>query len=197
MSSATRDQIREAALHVFARKGYANTLVEDVAGEAGVSKGTIYTYFDRKEELLGAVYHGLREELRGREEDVLSSDRPPLDKIRLMLRSFVDVVGSREALAQVILDIWIAGMRDPDRFGIDFSDVYASYRALLKELLSAAQVRGEMKTDLPSLTPAVVMGAVDGVFLQWLLDPDAVNFPDAADDILEVLYRGLRSREAS
>lgn len=182
---------------MFARKGYANTLVEDVAGEAGVSKGTIYTYFDRKEELLGAVYHGLREELRGREEDVLSSDRPPLDKIRLMLRSFVDVVGSREALAQVILDIWIAGMRDPDRFGIDFSDVYASYRALLKELLSAAQVRGEMKTDLPSLTPAVVMGAVDGVFLQWLLDPDAVNFPDAADDILEVLYRGLRSREAS
>ena len=60
-----REQIQWAALRVFAREGYQNTVVEDVAAEAGVSKGTIYTYFDRKEELLGAVAQGFMDELTG------------------------------------------------------------------------------------------------------------------------------------
>ena len=188
-----REQIQRAALRAFARKGYRNTVVEDVAQEAGVSKGTIYTYFDRKEELLGAVFHDLVAEFEGRERAILESDRPPLEKIRAMLHEFVDVVGSQEGFANVMLDIWGASMRDADRFGIDFSALYARSRALLRELLEEAQVRGDVPQDLSPVAPTVLIGAVEGVLLQWLLDPENVDFPGSADDIVDLLYRGIRA----
>jgi TetR/AcrR family fatty acid metabolism transcriptional regulator len=192
-----RKQIQEAALRVFARKGYRNTVVEDVAKEAGVSKGTIYTYFDRKEELLGAVARGLMAELEGREEAILESDRPPLEKIRAMLHEFVDAVGHREGFANVMLDIWGAGLRNPDRFGIDFAALYAEYRALLRTLLREAQARGDVPADLTSVAPTVLIGAIEGVLLQWLLDPENVDFPEAADDVIDLLYEGIRADDAS
>ncbi|PQJ34376.1 hypothetical protein BSZ35_06965 [Salinibacter sp. 10B] len=178
-------------MRVFARKGYQETVVEDIAEEAGVSKGTIYTYFDRKEELLGAVHQGLFEEMEVRQAQVLESDRSPLGKIRALLHDFVDIVGGKEDRAQVLLDIWVAGMRDPDRFEINFAEAYAEYRALLRELLEEAQARGDVPDDLPKIAPSVLIGAIDGLLLQWLLDPDSVDFANSADDVLDVLYRGV------
>lgn len=192
-SGDRREQIRRAALRVFARKGYRNTVVEDVAKEAGVSKGTIYTYFDRKEKLLGAVFQDLMEEMEARKMEILESDRPPLEKIRALHHSFVDVVSGDGAFARVMLDVWVAGVRDPERFGIDFATLYAEYRALVRHLLDQAAVRGDVPDDLPDVTPAVLIGAVEGVLLQWVLDPEGVDFPDAADDIVDLLYRGIRS----
>ena len=197
MASSRDQQIRSAARRVFARKGYENTNVEDVAAAAEVSKGTIYTYFDRKEDLLGAVHHDLLDEMEGRIETVLASDRPPLEKIRVMLHDFVEVVGSHDEAAQVMLDIWAAGMRHPERFDIDFGVLYADYRALLRDLLAEAEARGDVPDDLPPVTPALLIGAIDGVFLQWLLDPDALSFPEAADDLIDLLYRGIETRGAS
>ncbi len=196
-SSERRTQIREAALRVFARKGYQATVVEDVAEEAGVSKGTIYTYFDRKEELLGAVYEGMFEEMEARQAQILESDRSPLEKIRALLHDFVEIVGGQEGRAQVLLDIWVAGMRDPDRFDINFAEAYAQYRALLRDLLREAKSRGEVPDDLPDVAPSVLIGAIDGLLLQWLLDPDSVDFPGSADDVLNVLYRGVAANDGA
>lgn len=180
-------------MRVFARQGYQDTVVGDVAAEAGVSKGTIYTYFDRKEELLGAVYQELFDEMKALEAQVLESDRPPLEKVRALLQNFVEIVGGQGEFAQVILDLWVAGMRAPERFEIDFEKVYAEYRTLLRALLREAKERGDVPDDLPTVAPSVLIGAVDGVLLQWLLDPENVDFPGAADDMITVLYRGIES----
>jgi TetR/AcrR family fatty acid metabolism transcriptional regulator len=192
-----RTQLREAALQVFARKGYRNAVVEDVAAEAGVAKGTVYTYFDRKEELLGAVFEGHLEELRARQDEILESDRLPLEKIRALHHGFADLLGEDDAFARVLLDIWTAGMQDPERFGIDFKTLYAEYRALVRQLLEEAEAQGDIRTDLPQLTPAVLIGAIEGVLLQWVLDPEGVEFPEAADDVIDVLYRGVRRPDSS
>jgi len=193
-----RTQIRKAALRVFARKGYRNTVVEDVAREAGVSKGTIYTYFDRKEELLGAVFRGLMDEMEGRESAILRSDRAPLEKIRRLLHAFIDVLSSHEEdVARVMLDIWVVSVQDPERFGIDFADLYAQYRRLFRDLLWDAQAQGDVPSDLSAVAPAVLIGAIEGMLLQWLLDPENVDFPGAADDIIDLLYRGIQGGGAS
>lgn len=196
-SSDRRTQLREAALRVFARKGYRNTVVEDVAEEAGVAKGTVYTYFDRKEELLGAVYEGLMGELQSRQTEILESDRAPLDKIQAIHRSFADLLSGNEDLARVMLDVWVAGMQDPERFGIDFKMLYAEYRALVRQLLDEAEAKGDVREDLPDLTPTVLIGAIEGALLQWVIDPENVDFPEAADDIIDVLYRGVRRPDSS
>lgn len=198
MSPDRRTQIQEAALRVFSRQGYRNTVVADVAAEAGVSKGTIYTYFDRKEELLGAVFEGLMHELEEGEAAILESDRSPLEKIRALIHEFVKIIGHQEeGFSHVMLDIWMASLQDPDTFGIDFAELYAGYRALLGELLREAQEQGDVPADLAAIAPTVLIGAVEGVLLQWLLDPENVAFPEAADDIVDLLYDGIRQRDVS
>ncbi|MFB6286232.1 MAG: TetR/AcrR family transcriptional regulator [Candidatus Bipolaricaulia bacterium] len=185
-----RAQVRDAALRVFARKGYDNAVVEDVADEAGVAKGTVYLYFDRKEELLGSVFHGLMNELRTRRTEIMESNRPPLDKVRVLHRAFADIFRDNNDLARVMLDIWVAGMQDPERFGIEFDTLYAEHRALVRGLLKEAQRRGEVREDLPALTPAILVGAIEGLLLQWALDPASADFPKATDEVVDVLYRG-------
>jgi AcrR family transcriptional regulator len=157
----------------------------------------VYTYFDRKEALLGAVHRGLLNKLRARQAKILESDRPPLEKIRALHLGFADLLAEDDALARVLPDIWTAGMQDPERFGIDFKSLYAEYRTLVRRLLTEAEARDDVRADLPAQTPAVLIGAIEGVLLQWVIDPEGVDFSEAADDIIDVLYRGLRRPDAS
>lgn len=43
----------------------------------------------------------------------------------------------------------------------------------------------------------MLIGAIEGVLLQWLLDPENVDFPEGADDVIDLLYDGIRSENAS
>lgn len=63
-------QIRRAALKLFNEKGFSATRLEDVAEEAGVSKGTIYLYFEGKEDLFFAIIRGVVPEIRNKQEEM-------------------------------------------------------------------------------------------------------------------------------
>ncbi len=73
----TREHILETALALFARKGYAETTMRDIASEAGCSLGLAYRYFARKEEMVLALYERLASEL---EEEVAGLPPLPLAK---------------------------------------------------------------------------------------------------------------------
>jgi TetR/AcrR family fatty acid metabolism transcriptional regulator len=188
-----RRDITAAALRVFARKGYRRAVVADVAAEAGVSKGTIYTYFSRKEHLLGAVFDRLVEEAAVRRRQIADSDRRPLDKIRALLHVVADVYDGDESRAAALLDLWTAALRDPQRFGIDFTSAHDETRRLLRDLLEEAERQGDIGADRPETTPALLLAASEGVFLHGLLDPDAVDVSAHLNDLVDLCYRGLRA----
>ena len=62
------------------------------------------------------------DEVRQQQAEILESDRPPLAKTRALHLVFADRLGRNDDFARVMLDIWGAGMRDPERFGIDFPE---------------------------------------------------------------------------
>ncbi len=98
-------ELIDAALRVFAERGYRGTRLEEVAEAAGVTKGTIYHYFDTKEELLlGAIEH-YRALAFGRIEEVLGD--PALssaDRIRLVVRrTFAGGSGPRRDLLSLLV----------------------------------------------------------------------------------------------
>jgi len=189
-----RRDIEDAALRVFARKGYRRAVVADVAAEAGVSKGTIYTYFSRKEHLLGAVFDRITHEAAVRRKRIVNSDRPPLEKIRALLHVVTDVFASDETLATAMIDLWVAGLRYPDRFGIDFRSFYGETRSVFRDLLR--EVEKQDDTGVPGSTAAVLVGAADGLFLQWLFDPDNVDVSTGLDDLAALLDLRRRPPDA-
>jgi AcrR family transcriptional regulator len=84
---ARPQELLDAALSVFAERGYRNTRLEEVAEEAGVTKGTIYHYFSTKEELLRRAIEHHHERGFGQLEALLAGQRGPASaRLRLLLR---------------------------------------------------------------------------------------------------------------
>src|SRR5690349_13686542 len=91
-------EILDAALAVFAERGYRNTRLEDVGEAAGVTKGAIYHYFANKEELLLRAIDRHHEQAFGRVEEVLRDATGPVSaRLRLLVRRWFGSV-SRERL---------------------------------------------------------------------------------------------------
>src|SRR2546422_10882088 len=75
-------QIIDAAIRVFARTGYYNSRVSDIAREAGIASGTIYLYFKTKDEILVTLFREKMAEWVALVRRELAAERNPLAKIR-------------------------------------------------------------------------------------------------------------------
>ena len=194
--------ILAAATSVFARKGYAASRIEDVAQEAGVAKGTIYLYFDSRDAILLAAFEAFETDLFAGMREVLETDAPALVRLRAIVRAALESVEAAPELARVVLDFWAAGVfesdaRDDGRSRIDVGKVYAKYRYLVGSLLEEGKREGTVRRDLAEETSAVIVGALEGVALQWILDPGAVSLERMAVAVLDTLINGLRERSAA
>lgn len=196
-----RKEILKAAIRVFARQGYHATKIEDVSREAGIAKGTVYLYFASRDEILVAAFRVFSEELLAGVRVVLRADEPALSRLRAVVRGMLTGMEAEPELSRVVLDFWSAGTfgvgGSEDSSLIDFGEVYAEYRGLFGELLEEAGRNGGVRQDLPEDTPAVIVGAIEGVLLQWIVDPEAISPVKMAEPMLEVLLRGLSERGTS
>lgn len=188
-----RREILSAATRVFSRRGYAATRIEDVALEAGVAKGTVYIYFESRDEILRAAFEAFEEELLAGVRAVLKRDDPALQRLQAVIRTVLSSMEAEPELARVVLDFWAAGTFG-GKTGIDFGRIYAEYREILGALLEEAGREGTVRQDLPEKTPAVIVGAIEGVLLQWIVDPDAVPLGRMAEPVLDTLFGGLMIR---
>src|SRR6059058_5658750 len=96
-----RERILRAAIDVFAQNGYFNAKVSEIAKAAGVADGTIYLYFDGKEDILITIFREhTRSYLQSLERD-LANIRQPEDRIRVAIRHHLETLGRDRALAIV------------------------------------------------------------------------------------------------
>lgn len=189
-----RAEILATATRVFARSGYAATRIEDVALEAGVAKGTVYTYFKSRDEILLTAFEVFEEKLLAGVRAVVEKDDSALQRLRAVIRTVIGSMEDEPELARVVLDFWAAGTFE-GKTGIDFGRVYAEYRNIMVGLLEEAKQEGTVRRDLPENTPAVIVGTLEGVLLQWIVAPEALTLGGMAEPILDVLLSGMTTRE--
>jgi AcrR family transcriptional regulator len=107
---ARPQELLDAALDLFVERGYAATRLEDVAKRAGVSKGTLYLYYENKEELFKAVVRTSIVPVLGEaEESVAGFDGPSADLLRHLILSWWQQVGATKASGIVKLVMAEAG----------------------------------------------------------------------------------------
>jgi AcrR family transcriptional regulator len=190
--ASRREEILAAAVQVFARKGFAATRIEDVAAAAGVGKGSVYLYFDSRDALLDAALAALSATSR----DVLGHARSgagtPLERLAELVRGVLAAATADPHLARVLLDLWSLGRRGDVHLPLDMAALYAEYREAVGALLAEASERGEVRADVSPAHAAVIVGAIEGCLLQWVVDP---GLPIAGLDaaVLTVCLDGLRA----
>jgi AcrR family transcriptional regulator len=137
-------EILSAALASFTERGFAATRLDDVAARAGVTKGTLYLYFDSKEELFKAVVRQeLVPNLERAEALVAGSAAPSLDLLEQLVRTFARVIGSPLSAIPKLVLTEAGNFPDLARFYLE--EVVARVKALVRRLLERGIAAGEIR----------------------------------------------------
>ena len=134
-----------AALDLFVERGFAATRLDDVAGRAGVSKGTLYLYFESKEALFKAVIEEAIVPLLASAEDVIANDQgTSIDLLRRLLNGWWEQIGATRLAG--VPKLIIAEARNFPAVAQYYHDaVIVRGRALLRTLLQRGIERGEFR----------------------------------------------------
>ena len=173
-------ELMDAALEVFARNGYRNTRLEEVAEAAGVTKGTIYHYFDTKEALLLSVCRHYQSLAFDRAEEVLRDrSRPPSVRIRLLVEKLFGNVTPRGRLLMALLVRGVA--HDVPRVHDDWlANGPMLLWTLVAQLVEEGQTAGEFRLGADGEVAARVL--VSGLMLQLIWQQHAPAEPALAVD---------------
>ncbi len=177
---AKRQLLIHAAIEMFAQKGFHDTKMQDIADFAGVGKGTLYEYFETKEELFLAVYDSWIDEYET--DMVRQSERllDPVSKASALIDTTVEFYEKHADHAAILLEFWAHAIRSQNPHFLNRIREMKSRLAELggkvaKELI---KLKLFVDVDVESFT-RLELAMSDGVFLQWILDGKAYSLRDA------------------
>lgn len=180
-----REAILAGALALFARTGYADSTMRDIAEAGGVAKSTLFHHFASKEEILRAALEMRDGEVRENLPRVL--ERSAREALLLVAARAGDTARARvENAAYVQLSHEASPLAHPEH--AYFAGRFAEFRGLILTLLSAAQEQGSLAPDRdPAYEATILVALWSGVQLQHLYEPEVVD----AASLLQDHIRGL------
>jgi TetR/AcrR family fatty acid metabolism transcriptional regulator len=192
--SAMRDpdkpqQIIDAAIRVFARNGFYNSRVSDIAREAGIASGTIYLYFKTKDEILVTLF---REKMAGFVASLraeIAREPDPEAKIRRLVRLHFEVLEASPDMAEVVQ----VELRQGQKFfrGASAHEISA-YFELIGSILHDGVAAGVFRRDLPvKVATKMLFGAMDQVTTSWVLGKRGYRLADAAEPVANIFLKGV------
>lgn len=188
-----RERLFRAALGLFARKGYAETTVEDITEAADVGKGTFFNYFPSKEHILMAFGEMQLAKLESVVNEAKQSDRPMLEVLRMLVLRMTEEPIRNPSIVRALLQANLSSV--PVRG--EMLRIHERNRALLRELIHHGQNRGEIRTDLPADEIAQVWRqTIFGTLMFWSLVGDA-TLPARIESAARLLWGGIGERPSS
>lgn len=186
-----RSQILQAAFKLFAQKGFFHTTVEEVAQEAGVGKGTVYGYFDSKQELLRQMLIFASDYYFERFFNVVEGNGGLKEKLVAIAREHFRFFNEHQEIARVVLyehryiseDLgdWLLE-REKDR--IDY----------LVKMLQEVAARGEIRQVDFQVAARMITGALWNVGMEAVISSFHGTEVELAEGIVDILWSGLDRR---
>jgi len=185
------DRILDAAIEVFAEKGFHNARIADIARKANVADGTIYLYFRNKDDVLLSIFEEKMGVLIDGLQGALAGIDDPLDRVRAFARYHFKQVEDNRALAEVLQ----IELRLSNKFLKEYRpEKLWAYLGIFAGIVREGQERGVVRPELdPFVTMWAFFGALDELAIQWVLSRKPGKFPlDAtANAVADVFIRGM------
>ncbi len=195
-SEEKRQRIKQAALHVFAREGFAKARISEIAKLAGVADGTIYLYFKNKDDLLIRIFEEEMDAIIPRVRERVAKGKTAYEKLGIFIESHFDLVESHPDLAMVLE----VELRQSDTFiRTPLKVKFKEYLDIIADIVEEGQSKGEIRPDVSaSVAKQVIFGALDDISQNWLLrSPRKRRLTDFAPEVKRILLEGICSRRAT
>lgn len=184
-------KIIDAAIKVFAKKGFFHAKVADVAKQADVADGTIYLYFKNKDDLLISIFENSMDNFLSAAKKKIATQESVKDKLKEFLTLHLTLLEKNQKLATVLQ----LELRSSHKFMTEYkADKFFQYLRLIEELIIEGQQQGLFKPNLnPHIVTRAIFGAVDEIALEWvLMKKKSYVLEEAADQLTQLLFEGIR-----
>src|SRR6266480_6476309 len=188
-ASGKRESILRAATRVFARNGYFNSKVADIAREADVADGTVYLYFKSKEEILHSIFDQNMAEAIAAGRILIEKLKDPGEKLRRIATLHLERLGADRDLAVVFQ----VELRGSTKFMREFSAAgFAEYLGLLRQTFEEGQRSGVFRKDLNAKVAAkIFFGALDEMATNWIISKRSYKLEPMAEVVMDVFLNGV------
>jgi AcrR family transcriptional regulator len=193
--SRRRDEIMAAAKEVFARKGFHDTTIADIAKQAGLSYGSVYWYFDSKDELFHALMAVEEDALRGHIAGAVGARRDGDGEapFRTAVQATFEFFESDKATVKLLFrDAYALG----DRFEKHLGGIYERFIDDIESVIAVAQQRGEMVAAPPRMVAYTLAALIGQLAHRRLSTDDGVTAAEVADFVVTLALNGLRPRNS-
>lgn len=187
-----KETLLRASLRCFARNGYQATSLDMIAREAHVTKGAIYWYYKDKAELFENVLQDRVAHLESLVGERLSEKMPPDERLQTLLQTVLDFYSENPDFAS-LLGILRSGP-DSALGPCGANEVAAYYRTVRNDfalMLQQGMEQGVFVQGDPATLAVWTLAFLDGVILQWALDPQEVSIQKLSAALVAQVMRGL------
>jgi AcrR family transcriptional regulator len=195
ISEERRAQILEAALEVFARQGFHDARMDDIALASGLSKGALYLYYKSKDAIIGALLHTLFSVMMRSAQAIEHADGSARDRILRITQRFADEVDLLSKALPVMLEFYAVAARDRV-VRASMGEMLDGYRALLTQVLRQGIERGELRAEDPEGLAVALIAIWEGMTLLWAMMPDRIRWREQATLAITVFLDGLAYQPA-
>jgi len=187
----TRDRILQAALQVFAGKGYHRAVVDDIVRASRTSKGAVYHHFPNKEALFLALVDEFSTRLAVAIAGAIDGAHGALGKVEAALRAGLETFARHRELARILL---LESVSLGPAYEAKRAEVHGRFAALIQGYLDQAVIEGSIAPLDTKVATLAWLGAVNEVVIQWLHSGEPELLARALPALTPMLLRSIGAK---
>ncbi|OGI12343.1 MAG: hypothetical protein A2Y40_03475 [Candidatus Margulisbacteria bacterium GWF2_35_9] len=181
-----REKLIQAAIPIFAKHGFRETKMSDIAISADVGKGTLYEYFESKDDLFLSAFKIWFSYFSEQMQDIISKEKNAYKQLEIFYEQFFKTVEEYGSMYYIYFDFWSELTRNPRLHKQDIAVIYQTLRDLFANILENGAQKNVFKSmEYISMSTALI-AISDGLLIQWLVDQTSFS-------IYEVGMSAIRS----
>jgi AcrR family transcriptional regulator len=188
---ATRDRILQAALEVFAEKGYHRALVDDIVRASRTSKGAVYHHFPNKEALFLALVDEFAGRLAGAVATAIGGAHGALGKVEAALTAGLQAFAGHRELARILL---LESVSLGTAYQSKRVEVHGRFASLIQAHLDEAVAEGSIPPLDTRVATLAWLGALNEVVVQWLYSGKPDLLTEAVPALAPMLLRSIGAK---
>ena len=187
--------IIDAALEVFAEKGFHNATIAEIARKAHVSEATVYEYCGSKEDLLFSIPEEITRSSVERVESILPFIKGAENRLRAVVYGYYQVYRDNPQYSSLVL----LDLKHNRKFmQTEGYHMVRKAAGILLGIIKEGIESGEFRSDIdPQLVRSMVLGTIEHVFFRWHLMERQEELPDFVDRVMDIIMGGIREPDRS
>jgi AcrR family transcriptional regulator len=187
-----RQMLVQAAIPIFAKNGFRDTKMSDIAISADVGKGTLYEYFESKDDLFLNAFKLWFNYFSDQMQEIVQKESDPLSQLITFFDQYFQTIEEYSDIYFIYFDFWSELTRNQKLDHEEISTVYESLRDLFSTILEEGVTKGSFSEMECSTVSTALVALADGLLMQWLLDRSSFSIRDVGLKIMTSYLESLK-----